>query len=509
MEKHQKYSWRIILCLIAINYIWSIVPVNAQRNFNKNWVLGSWSSPDDNKGELVEIRFNDTGIIDMVEIVGPFHIREGVACISDKNGVLKTWTNHCAVFNRMYDTLIGSYRMRENDLGGYCRYNGGSPFASSVMIIPWPGQEGVYQLFYTNENGHLGLASKYKPFISYLNGAVLDFRNNPQGEITQSWQLLYEDTITVSHLTACRHRNASDWWICTPMDAKPCYAMHTLSDTGYAFHHQQCLGDRNFGNQDAFGQASFSPDGKYYARYYSSYGLHLFEFNDSTGMLSNPRYIDIPLNTVDYPDGGICFSPNSRFIYIPCQKYLFQYDLEEKDIEANYILIDTLDLTSGKEFIADFNQAALGPDGRIYICGAWNHRYLHVINRPNCKGKDCDLVQQSIHLPVENTFGIPNVPHFINWKDRSPDCITTKVIDHNSLFDKVKINVLDKFLKMNIDDELINTRMELFNIDGRILTSELLVKNYNSISLLQLPEGIYLIRLSKNGRMKTFRIFNF
>lgn len=493
---------------IIISIVLSIQAIVAQRNLNKNWILGEWYSSDPNKGQVVILQFGESAIENLNTIEGPFHVRNGVACVSDKDGRLKAWSNNCSVINGFNDTVRNAYELKKYRDYNYCDYNGGWVFASSVLVLPWPGQEELYQMFYTNEHSDLELAYKYKPFISKLYGGVIDFRSNPKGELTKSWQVLYDDTITVSHLTACRHRNGRDWWICTPMDAKPCYALHTFSDTGYAFHHQQCFpGDRNFGNHDAFGQACFSPDGKYYARYLQIYGIHLFEFDDSTGLFSHPKYIDINIDPNKYADAGVCFSPNSRFLYVAAQNYVYQYDMSEKNIAESGILIDSLDLNTGKTYIADFNQAALGYDGKVYICGAWDSRYLHVINRPNCKGKDCDLVQQAIYLPVLNTEGIPNVPHFINWKAESLDCMINSSHEPADFFSAVRISFYERKLKVILPDELFDTNVELVDLNGKIVDKFNIVKNITIECMDSYSEGIYFVRLSKNGLQKIYKIF--
>lgn len=495
-------------CFIINSFLFLCFTLNAQRNFNNNWVFGSVYSADPGKGNIAQMVFNDTGIVEVNTYTGPYHITSHTASISDKGGVLKLWTNRCAIFNGNHDTLINSCQLKKFDEGGYCKRNGGSPYSSCTLLLPMPGHEDIYWLFYTNDNSTPWMDIKYQPFTSYLNGALIDFNRNSQGEVAKSWLALYEDTITVSHLTACRHQNGRDWWICTPMDAKPCYAMHTLTDTGYAFHHQQCLGDRYFGTHDAFGQACFSPDGKYYARYYSYYGLHLFRFNDSTGMLSDPVYINNPVNPDIYFNGGVCISPNSKLLYLTCHKFLFQYDLTAPDIKSSAILIDTLDLTTTKTEISDFHYSALGPDGRIYIAGSWGspRRYLHVINRPNCRGKDCGFVQQAIKLPVDNAENVPNVPHFTNWKDVSPDCSLTVINNPTKPLPQISVYVKDKLLLLDCNDRMTDYQLRIYSVDGIELISKQISNHKESISLNQFPLGFYFVTIENQGLKKSFKI---
>ena len=513
MERLKKHTFvPMMRHLVLILALFS--SIHAQRNYNKNWMFGVWYTSDPKKGEIAQLTFNDTGITSIVKYIKPIHIRSDVACISDLSGELKVWSNNCSIFNGLHDTLFRAYQLQQirGGPGGYCQEYGGWPWDNSVMILPVPQHKEQYQMFYLSvlDASLRELDSLRYPFISYLNGASIDFSNSSQGEVTESWQLLYEDTITVSHLTACRHGNGDDWWINTPMDGRPCYALHTLSDTGYAFHHKQCIGDQVLAPHDYIGQACFSPDGKYYARYCAEYGIHLFKFDNWTGLLSNPQYIPTPpeidLN-IDWA-GGICFAPNSKYLYQCCGRYMYQYDLSEVDITKSRILLDTLDRTSGKVEIADFNHAALGPDGRIYISGNWESRYLHVINRPNCRGKDCELVQQAIPLPVRNSFGIPNVPHFMDWKDVSTACIPSGVKNEIDYFKQVYISLRDNVLQILLDDQLMGSQVELMNMDGKLMASMNVENKLTSYSIVDYPDGIYLLKITKNGIQKTYKVVN-
>ncbi|MEP7196008.1 MAG: hypothetical protein ABI851_05770 [Saprospiraceae bacterium] len=512
MEKRPKYSLIIALHLLFISQIIITNSLCAQKKLNNNWIFGYWYTTDPNKAQLAELRFNDTGIIEIIKQDNkPIHIRSDIACISDKNGDLKIWSNNCSVFNSNYDTLIGDSQLKENRNRNYCDNNGGWPFNNSVIILPWPGSDDLYHMFYTDDSGSIFADEKYGLFFSYLYGAVIDFRNNSLGEITEVRKLLYNDTITVSNLTACRHSNGKDWWICTPMDAKPCYALHTLSDSGYSFHHKQCIGTESFGLDDAFGQACFSPNGKYYARYSGTKGIHFFKFNNSTGILSDQLIIPEAIQPPYSLEGGICFSPNSRFLYqLQEGKYVFQYDVTESNIIASRVLIDTLDLTkSGQERITNFQHAALGPDGRIYISGNGSNTYLNVINRPNCKGKDCELVQQAIKIPVLDEGGVPNVPHFIDWKEVYPDCIISNVKYLPEFLQGVSISIKNHIVQIKINNEDLDSQFALLTIEGKILEMDKMNNNVKSIELNNYLSGIFLLRISKNGFQKTFKINNY
>ena len=173
----------------------------------------------------------------------------------------------------------------------------------------------------------------------------------------------------------------------------------------------QVIGPEFHYNASSSGYARFSPDGKYYAYYNQVEGLFLYDFDRSTGELSNLRAL--PLLTEENPSFATCeWSPNSRFLYLTKYDTLWQLDT----------WADPLD--GGLEFIASrtvgnqpaspwFQQAALGPDCRIYIRGNSSFRTMHIIHKPDEQGQACDFQEQGLVLPhISSTGSFPNFPRF-------------------------------------------------------------------------------------------------
>lgn len=155
-------------------------------------------------------------------------------------------------------------------------------------------------------------------------------------------------------------------------------------------------------------QAKFSPDGKKFAIYNPIIGLQVFDFNRSTGLLSNFKLYEIiyPFSTI----GGCGFSPDSRFVYVSNPTEVLQVDLLEQDSTK---AIDTVGLFDNffDPYPTTFLQMVLGPDCRIYISTYGGNQYLHVILYPDRKGKECQLINRGLKLPTRNANAIPNFPH--------------------------------------------------------------------------------------------------
>ena len=108
---------------------------------------------------------------------------------------------------------------------------------------------------------------------------------------------------------------------------------------------------------------------------------------------------------------GISFSPNSRFIYFSEERNLYQIDLRDTNPFENMEKVDSItdqSLPWGSQYFLH----QLGPDGRIYISNAYSNFVMHVINKPNEKGKNSIPTFNSFALKTLGGKGIPNMPNY-------------------------------------------------------------------------------------------------
>jgi hypothetical protein len=118
------------------------------------------------------------------------------------------------------------------------------------------------------------------------------------------------------------------------------------------------------------------------------------DFDRSRGLFSNYKRYKI-LDTSQAGIGSLCFSPDSRFIYVSTVVDLFQYDLSSPDLIQSEVHI-----AHSKGTICDpalnrkatFGTMALGPDCRIYLVSRFQQACMNVILYPNKKGKDCSFI---------------------------------------------------------------------------------------------------------------------
>ena len=139
---------------------------------------------------------------------------------------------------------------------------------------------------------------------------------------------------------------------------------------------------------------------------------------------------------------GVAVSSNSRFLYLSADQDLFQLDLWQDDPQSTLTHIAHIDGFKDPYFRSYFNFLQLAPDCKIYIVSGTTNNHLHVINKPNEKGKACDFRQHSVFLPIRNNnFSIPNFPHFRIDEDQICDSTLTMIPRAFWVADKIDVSI--------------------------------------------------------------------
>jgi len=178
-------------------------------------------------------------------------------------------------------------------------------------------------------------------------------------------------------MMACRHANGRDWWLVKQgrYDTNEVYRFLVKPDT-IEGPWIQTFSAPHYSPRDLTGQAAFSPDGKKYAFVHAlTQQLFMADFDRCTGELLNPKLFNVPIDTTPSTDpkykydsllNGVCFSPNSQFVYISKRWNQYQFEFNEPDSSlAWYHIIQGPD-TSMQKF-QWYSSLHRGVDGRIYI----------------------------------------------------------------------------------------------------------------------------------------------
>lgn len=217
-------------------------------------------------------------------------------------------------------------------------------------------------------------------------------------------------------LNVVRHGNGIDWWIVIPDKGSNNFSKFILSSSGVKWHSDQKFGyEINNSDEDSGGLSCFNLTGDKYA-YYNNFqgtGTQIFDFDRCTGLFSNP--VHIPLS--EYYNGGanLAFSPNGRFLYVPTFEALIQYDVLAEDVAASGDTVAVRDLfvcLPDWPFAGGHMVITMGPDNKMYITPGNANNCLTVVNRPNLRGKACDVRQHGIMTPGATRYALPGIINY-------------------------------------------------------------------------------------------------
>ena len=462
-----------------------------QWNWDNQWILGFDSNNKDSIGQAISIDFNSPPpIVTSFTTVKDFWMEGSNSSFSDQNGNLKFYTNGCIIINGAHDVMENGYGINPGIIDEFwCPY-GGSPIPQGIISIPAPGHANLVYIF----NLDLGLPyfgidtfTGTAPVTIYYQLVDID-ANNGLGSVVDKNVVVLQDTFARGTIQGAKHFNDTDWWIIVPKSHSNCYFLTLVTAEGIDTILQKCAG--HVWNDNDAGQSVFSPDGSTFCRVNYQNGLSIFSFNDNTGDLVEREWIDF---SEDYfpTTSGIAISSNSRFVYISAGKKLYQFDLDAGNIGASKLLIANSDSIDG----VFFNKAELAPDNKIYISNSNTHKYLHVINSPNCHGLNCDAVINGLELPSDNYLSIPNFPHFRSYSNtENCDTINSSIsLDQESNILIYPNPTLDE-IKVEIPEINDCFNYAIYDISGKLLFTGISCDG-QFINLVSLENGVYLMKI--------------
>lgn len=420
------------------------------------------------------------------------------ASICDSAGNLLFYTNGVYVADSAHQPMENS----EIDLG---LLTGGSDegvnIPQIVLILPLPENQDIYYLFYKALYYATPQSFGSKFYYSIIDMSI----KNGLGGVLEKDHLVMEGVyFHWGQITACRHANGRDWWILLAETDSNRYYRYLLTPGGL----------EEFGFQEigitvpiGVGQAVFSPDGTKYGRLdlvdlEAGGYIDIYDFDRCEGLLSN----QIQINYIDSSGaGGLAFSPNSRFLYVPSTNHIFQYDLEAIDIPASKVIVGVYDGFMSP-FWASFFMAQLAPDGKIYVNAPNGVNVMHVINNPNEKGLACDFAQHSIELPTYNAFSLPNYPYFnLGALEGSPcDTLGTSSVTEASAHKLVVSlfpNPVEEEIQVRLSRPLLRDGVfRVYDSIGRLTKEIIFPAGQKEFGIsIHLHSGVYFYEIRENG----------
>ncbi|AUP81050.1 T9SS type B sorting domain-containing protein [Flavivirga eckloniae] len=365
-------------------------------------------------GENAGIRFNVDGSISELTD-GRLNTLEGCTTISDANGNLLFYTDGITVWDKSHTPMSNANQAIGNGLFG-------NPSSTqSAIVIPKPKDPNIYYIFTVDTffGDNIDNGFNYSIVDMTLNGGF--------GDVTsKNINLLAKSSEKISAVVKdCKTQSL---WVITLAPPTGLLTDPIVYNTFYAYEITEnginttpyVSPFNGLDVTDARGYLKLSPDGTKLVCANSVSGLFLYDFDVTTGMVSNQNEITINFSPVNRPQSpyGVEFSQNGQILYVsaffnpdqeqfnnPDVQYssLLQYDLTATDISGSEVVLDERQMFRGG--------LQLGLDGRIYRAMSVTYNigspYLSVINDPNNLGPSCNYEHNAIRLSRNSNQGLP------------------------------------------------------------------------------------------------------
>jgi len=335
-------------------------------------------------GNNAGIQFTPTGPVALEN--GALSTDEGCSVISTKEGKLLFYTDGITVWN-------SAHKIMSNGAG----LKGDPSSTQSGVAIPRPKHPGEYYLFTVAATAQVaGIC--YSLVDTKLNGGL--------GQVVQAEKNIELETPVTEKLTAVAHRNGTDIWVICHGWKNNEFLAYLVTEAGVnrtaVVSKSGMIHDG--GNLNTQGYMKSNPDGSNLAvALEESDVVEMFDFDNSTGMVSNPITVKMKAQSYVY---GVEFSPDGSLLYAAAAGTgeIYQFNLQagsNDKIQASQLLVGQ---SPNKEWIGALQIAA---DGKIYF-PIYKTSYLGTIEHPNVLGTGCGVKVNVVDLKGKLcTLGLP------------------------------------------------------------------------------------------------------
>lgn len=332
-------------------------------------------------GENAGLDFNSGTPVVLTD--GQLSTLEGCSTISNSNGQLLFYSDGITIWDKNHNIMPNG-----NGLTG-------DPSSSqSGLIVPNPSDSNIYYVFTVAANtGPAG-----------LQYSVVDMSlNSGNGDVIVGQKNINLMTPSTEKITAIMHDNGQDIWVMAHGWGNDEFAAYLITSSGVdSLPVTSNIGSIHSGDiGETIGYMKFSPDGERLAlaKYSGDTFVELFDFDDATGLVSNPIHIDGMFYEGDSKGVyGLEFSIDSQLLYINDINFgdsvsrIHQFNIgvgNEEDINNSNVV-----LYSGSNMTGALQMAI---DEKIYISNPTTGN-LDRIENPNVIGTDCGYVIDAVNL---------------------------------------------------------------------------------------------------------------
>ncbi|MBL7933020.1 MAG: hypothetical protein JNL60_14020, partial [Bacteroidia bacterium] len=353
---------------------------------------------------------------------GAMSTANSCASMSDANGNLLFYTNGITVWDATHNSMANGTGLA----GTFSSYQG-------CIILPQPGSSSLYYIFYA-----YAVCSSVT-FTNTIYYSVVDMSlASGAGSVTTKNAVLYTGTSSSDNpsgkLAATRHCNGTDIWLLSKdgmynssTSWTPNFRAFLLTSTGPSTTAVVSAAATYSNNNycDWWTGMKISPNGKKLGCTNYNYNnnnlggcVELYDFDNSTGAVSNSLILTTNTNTWSY-GRGCEFSSDATKFYASVYHWtsssstyntdLYQWDLCAGSPTAIVASIYTVNSVPGTN--SGFGMQ-LAPDGKIYMTvNNSQSQVLDVINSPNSLGSACAFSAQAQSIAPKYAWS--SLPNFM------------------------------------------------------------------------------------------------
>jgi hypothetical protein len=385
----------------------------------------------------------------------------------------------------------------------------GTFHSQSHLIIPFPGDTSRFFFVHTTVySGILGSVGSGMPLVLWYS--ILHTDQTGHLKMEKKNKVLIQDTLELGFLAANKHANGRDWWVIAKQHAKSRYYAFLFSpDSIFTYDYPFDPIDCTFGGN----QPRFSPDGETFAYHSENCRLRIYDFDRCNGTMNNFRWVTNSPVAPSILQGGLSFSPSSRYLYVNSLFDLCQYDMQSPNIAQSRKLIYSyptsspiIDVVSGFPTWLFLHTPA--PDGKIYISGTNGVTLLSVIFYPDTVWNEVNFLPFALNLPKIQAGTSPYWPNYQLGPLIGSGCDSL-----GGIITGISSPEID-FLKIFPHPAHTETRLsfaplgstggtlKILNIHGQFIKGYKLAPWSSEFDLPceELPSGIYYLNLHHDGK---------
>ncbi len=314
---------------------------------------------------------------------------EGCSSFSDANGNLLFYTDGVTVYNRNHQVMPNGSGL------------GGNPSSTqSGLIVPNPGNPDIFYLFTVGTNAVPAGSPPNAGFKYYTVdmsadsglGDVISGPVNLSGGLSSQW---------TEKVTAVEADGCNGYWVISLVNDT--FYSYYVDNTGVA--NSAVISTVNNTTSDVRGYLKVSPDGAKLVAANMQNGTFLYDFDVTTGQVSNGNGLNLSGNQ----GYGVEFSIDSKRLYISTGS--FQQGATENLYQFNLDLPDFNAINSSRYLVHSYvntrGALQLASNGKIYWASDGSNT-ISVINNPENLGASVNYSHRSVSLGTgSSTQGLP------------------------------------------------------------------------------------------------------